>query len=525
MLKRINLPLVLLLCLLALVLGYKLPYWFLHPLSISPDQSVYLEMAQLILQGKTPYLDFFDFNPPLIMYLSVIPVLVSRLMQLPVPFGFNLFILGLHILVTIFCGWLIYSYRTIYKPLLFVPVLLAFAAFTPGLVSDLGQREHIFTLLFMPFLMVRGLTYSGKSPGQFSLLVSGLLAGLGLSLKPQFVFIWLLGELGFYLKGRSLKPLLSLEIKACLLVPLVYGLCFLLLPGGARDIYFNDAVPVYLYGSSWNSRCIMHMLCGFEYFAEPFTQILLALFLAPFIRTSAFCAPLVLLLSGSLAGYFSGMQAWTYRLLPATLFAQLLLAYQFGHLLQFLQTRFRRLGLSVYRFDFGVCASAVLIACGLTSFYVCQFYGQWQAEPRFDLTRLGLVAQEPRSDFDGMFFAITANCEPGEAVVHVGSGIRPGYPSQLQSLNPPGSRYLYSYLVMFASAMSNKPEYMERFRAQQSKMVEELGSDILKNHPRLVFVQQLLIEEMLEPYQFKQKYLAHYREAGFVEGCKIYKLE
>lgn len=525
MLKRLNLPFVLLLCLFALVLGYKLPYWFLHPLSISPDQAVYLEMAQLILQGKVPYLDFFDFNPPLIMYLSVIPVVVSRVFHLPVVFGFNLFVLALHILITLFCGLLIYGNRTVFKPLLFVPVLLSFAAFTPGLVSDLGQREHIFTLLFMPFLMVRGLTYSGKTQSRLVLIVSGLLAGLGLSLKPQFVLIWLLGELGFYLKARSLAAWRSLEVRACLLVPLVYALCFCLLPGSARDIYFNDAVPIYLYGSSWNSRCIMHMLCGFDYFAEPFAQILLALFLAPFIRNATFTAPLVLLLLGSLAGYFSGMQAWTYRLLPAALFAQMLLAYQFGHLLQFLQTRCRRLGLSLYRFDIGVSAMALLLACGLTSFYVCQFYGQWQSEPRFDLTRLGLAAQEPRSDFDGMFFAITANSEPGEAVVHIGSGIRPGYPSQLQSLNPPGSRYLYSYLVMFASAMSNKPEYMERFRAQQSKMVEELGSDILKNRPRLVFVQQLLIEEMLEPYQFKQKYLSRYREAGFVEGCCIYKLE
>ena len=67
---------------------YKLSFIFLHPLAISPDQALYLESGKLILQGRVPYLDFFDLNLPLIMYLNVIPVVVANLPglnSLPLP--------------------------------------------------------------------------------------------------------------------------------------------------------------------------------------------------------------------------------------------------------------------------------------------------------------------------------------------------------------------------------------------------------------------------------------------------------
>ncbi|HMY02717.1 MAG TPA: hypothetical protein PKA48_05155, partial [Candidatus Obscuribacter sp.] len=70
---------------LLLLSGANFLYWSMHPLSISADQSVYVQSGLLLLQGKVPYLDFFDFNPPLIVYLNVIPVLVARALALPLP--------------------------------------------------------------------------------------------------------------------------------------------------------------------------------------------------------------------------------------------------------------------------------------------------------------------------------------------------------------------------------------------------------------------------------------------------------
>ncbi len=47
---------------LLLLSGANFLYWSMHPLSISADQSVYVQSGLLLLQGKVPYLDFFDLN-------------------------------------------------------------------------------------------------------------------------------------------------------------------------------------------------------------------------------------------------------------------------------------------------------------------------------------------------------------------------------------------------------------------------------------------------------------------------------
>jgi hypothetical protein len=57
---------------------------FSTPLSINWDNSMYLQYAQLLLQGQTPFVDFTDVNPPLIIYLSVLPVFISNLVNVHV---------------------------------------------------------------------------------------------------------------------------------------------------------------------------------------------------------------------------------------------------------------------------------------------------------------------------------------------------------------------------------------------------------------------------------------------------------
>ncbi len=52
-----------------------------HPLLGQPDQCMYLSMADLLMAGRLPYVDCFDNNPPLIIYLGVIPMVVAKLSE------------------------------------------------------------------------------------------------------------------------------------------------------------------------------------------------------------------------------------------------------------------------------------------------------------------------------------------------------------------------------------------------------------------------------------------------------------
>ena len=50
----------------------------LKPFWVHCDVAMYLQGAQLLLHGKWPCVGFMDVNPPLIVYLSVFPVLLAE---------------------------------------------------------------------------------------------------------------------------------------------------------------------------------------------------------------------------------------------------------------------------------------------------------------------------------------------------------------------------------------------------------------------------------------------------------------
>ena len=47
---------------------------FLRPLDLNVDSTMYLEIGRYLLEGRLPYVDYIELNPPLIHYISVIPV-------------------------------------------------------------------------------------------------------------------------------------------------------------------------------------------------------------------------------------------------------------------------------------------------------------------------------------------------------------------------------------------------------------------------------------------------------------------
>lgn len=511
---------------LAMLLLYKIPYWFLHPLSTSPDQAVYLEMAQLILAGKIPYVDFFDFNPPLIMYLNVLPVLVARVLHSPPTLVFNTLIQILHLLSISFCAALVFRHRQSFSVWQWAPPLLIGALFTQMQISDVGQREHIFLIFYLPFLFWRFLLHRTEKADENKVfaLIMGVLTGLVLCLKPHFYLFALAGELGLYLVSR--RFIIGWDIKALLAVPVAYLGLLLFLPQEAKTVFFDQALPLYAYGLTWNAKSFMHMLAGFSYFIEPFWQMLCALFLAPLLlslkKDLRWAAPaLILLVLVGVVHYIAGGQAWTYRLMPMSFFSQMLLALEFGAFLAIVKEKLSTNILMPLKIVLGCMLLASSLSFGV--FRLVSFYGEYEGSPRYSLTELGYSGENPRFDFDSLFFSVMANSKKEDAILTIGSGIRPGFPAQLQSERSAGSRYLYSCLAMFPSAMEARPDLFDNFRALEEKMVTNLGQDILKNKPRLIFVQVFPIEEILEKYQFKKHYLADYIDSGYVEGSKMFK--
>ncbi len=497
------------------------PYWYLHPLKICPDQAVYLQMASAILSGQVPYRDFFDFNPPLIMYLSVIPVVVAKLLPWPVPLCFNFTVLGLTIFDTVLLSYLVVRNQTVFPLHQFLPVLFVFAAYGSSVVFDMGQREHLFVLLFLPYCFMRARSHfqavaADHSPKWLRMLL-GLMGGLALSLKPQFLLFGLALEAGLWLESKSL-PWRTVETKTLAAVMVVYILAVLCLPGEALAIYLQEAVPVYLLGASWNGRCLLHMLLSYEYFREPVCLCLSTLLLSLVSRLGRYWAVFLLL---SLVGFFhylSGGQAWTYRLIPLQFFSTVLLAYLLGCYVHF-ALKGHKLAFSLFLQAAPVLPVASLFFC---TFRIISFYNESVGSPGYDLSPLGYAMVNPRQDFDSAFFSMVSNSLPQEKVVSIGTAIRPGFPAQLQALRPPGSRYYYSSLVMLKEARERHPRHARYLLGLEAKQVAALGEDIRRQKPRLVYIQTEPMASILAPYDFN-KYLEDYEPAGYVEGSQVYR--
>lgn len=528
---------------------YKLSFIFLHPLAISPDQALYLESGKLILQGRVPYLDFFDFNLPLIMYLNVIPVVVANLPglnSLPLPLVFNLSIEFLFLASFALLFRLLQLNKSDIPIYVRFPFLLVYLSFNQSLTSDFGQREHLFLLTFLPWLLYRIVSTAGETAkAVFSSRLRvglALLAALGLALKPQFlIFVLLLeGTIYIWRKGRLFDP----GLKSLGLFYAAINVGSVLLPLEAWRIYFQRALPLYFYGSSWSAKSFMHCLCGFDYFYYPLLLLFAALLVyitgawqnfPPLLRRLGL-VNLLMALAG-LLHYLVGAQAWTYRILPLQLFSLLAL---FSLLYALLYTGFDALWVRFSRMQntslrlpqslllrFSLIPTVVSFAAlYLTGFKTVHEILAVQAAPMFK-AESGAFAGSPLSDLDSAFLSITANSVAGQSVLTISSGIRPAYPAQLQADRRPGSRYLYFPLMMLLQAARSKTDegWRQHFQILEEKMISELGNDIVARKPTLVYLQLEPIGAELARFGFIDKYLQGYSLLGYCEGSAVYKLQ
>lgn len=211
--------------------------------SINGDNALYLQTGDLILSGWIPYVDFLDTNPPLIMYINVLPALLSRVTGLALTDSFQIIVLAF---VTLSMGatyFVINRYAPVKERWILGPVMLSYALLCVASMTDYGQREFLFILFFLPFFFLRWERWEGtKPPPKFAMSI-GLLAGLGLCLKQYFFIPFIAMELYWIYKKPEREPLIAPEMQGVAIFTLLYVLHFLLLPDASKNGFFNFVVP------------------------------------------------------------------------------------------------------------------------------------------------------------------------------------------------------------------------------------------------------------------------------------------
>jgi hypothetical protein len=239
-----RLRLIRILCLLGLALSTVVALVIAMYGPMKDDIAWLLYVASGWLHGSRLYIDIVEVNPPLIVWLSAIPVFAGERLGLDsgllaMPF-FGSIVLG----CGIWAGAIITRGRTrIGDPVVVCSIVGALLVLIPSI--EFGQREHLLFACALPYLAVAARELMRDPPRRSVAIAAGIVAALGCALKPRYVLAF--GAVEIYCLIQGLRLLRPANIAAALTLA-AYGVAVWVL----EPAFFRDAVPMAfaLYGVS-----------------------------------------------------------------------------------------------------------------------------------------------------------------------------------------------------------------------------------------------------------------------------------
>lgn len=197
------------LLLLLAVLGVVLFSLLRSPLK--DDVAWLLYVARRWLAGRELYVDVVEVNPPLIIWISAIPIRFANSLGVGVQFTAIPFFVA----IVLGCAWwtasLLRGSGKLFEDR--IPVFAVIGAVLLAVpASDLGQREHLLVAAILPYLALFARSLDGDRPALRDALIAGVLAGLGCALKPRYAGVFVVLEGLAMLRG--LRPFRAKSLAA-----------------------------------------------------------------------------------------------------------------------------------------------------------------------------------------------------------------------------------------------------------------------------------------------------------------------
>jgi hypothetical protein len=294
--------------------------------AVGHDQLWCLYVAQRMMHGVRLYgPELLESNPPLIMWMLVLPAAVARIFHLPVTLLFKAGIVLLQATAALVCLNLLRRGRSDVTRTNLWAFAFAFVSITGALPArDFGQREHLLVLLCLPYVLATALDV--QPPPSLSVgarIAIGIAAGLGFSLKPQQLLVPIAIEAAFLLQRRVLRP--RPQAVALLATCLAYLAAIRLL----TPHYLTDILPI-LRDTYW---AIGNLTLSQLLFESIELQVLAAIAIGLYFAFSwrASKPPTTLLLAAGAAStvaYYLQGTGWYYQQIPALSFFAFAFTFQ-----------------------------------------------------------------------------------------------------------------------------------------------------------------------------------------------------
>ena len=201
--------------------------WFLQDYFIlNSDVSWLIHASTRLLSGGSYTDSFFETNPPFILYLYSPIVLFKKLYLISNSIAIKAYVFLLSSISLYLC---FISLKKIYKNnnLLLSTFLITLCVIYLILpMNEFGQREHLLIIFTFPYflLMATQLDVSTKTITitKNQIMLIGLMAGLGFTIKPYFYIAFLSVELYYLFRIRKLTCNIRSETTIIFLVLLAY---------------------------------------------------------------------------------------------------------------------------------------------------------------------------------------------------------------------------------------------------------------------------------------------------------------
>ncbi|MES2218010.1 MAG: hypothetical protein V4501_06330 [Pseudomonadota bacterium] len=341
---------------------------------LNSDSAYLLYACNAMLHGGDYLHNFFETNPPLILYIYAPVCLLANIFDLNIIVVFKAYILLL-------CSLSVWVSYYIFTKIAKEPIIRYSVFFTLLLVTflfplmEFGQREHIAVLFITPYLFAAALTAQKNSLPKSRAILIGLFAGLGFSLKPFFLVPLCLCELYLILKSKKLFGWVRAETILILSVMISYlYTVFHFYPD-----YIHTILPLvrnYYYPGIHKP---WQVLFGNYYCIYCLSIFCASWFLYKKNNLNELTKILILAQTGFITAYFLGGTTWFYHLLPAICYSILLITFLLTQTL--LQWR------NENRINFSLNFS---VAMGIVFVFACSFMSNSQ---------VNLIANENWPDF------------------------------------------------------------------------------------------------------------------------------
>jgi len=175
--------------------------------ALGQDQAWLLYAAEKMVHGTQLYgPGLTESNPPLIIWLSVLPLGIVKVFSLSAPTAFYLTVLGVLLGSAGWCyrllGGVARSLSHGERMLLALCILVAESSLDLG---SIGQREHLLVLLVLPYLVAFGIPRRGELSelSKTETVLLAIAAGVGVCIKPQHLLTLLAFQVALALKTQS----------------------------------------------------------------------------------------------------------------------------------------------------------------------------------------------------------------------------------------------------------------------------------------------------------------------------------